>query len=251
MIFFSLYIIGMVKYTGKKRYSSKKIPVFKSKNTAKKSITYKGLSKMMSKVVLRKAEPKDKGYYHGHVELYHNAGSPASGRILGTTWELFTPNRLPAVGTADDQRMGDQIYSKGVSVKMLFGQKQDRMNITYRIVVWKGSTDVKPASLNDLFHWDANNILLDGTNRDRGKVIYQKFIKKNISSQLSTGRELTFTHKFWIPIRKLIRFAGNAGTDFSGDKFYMFIYAYDAYGTLITDNIAYVDVWSKVYYADP
>lgn len=219
---------------------------------------------------MRMAEPKDKTYYHGHVELYHNAGSPASGRILGTTWELITPNRMPTVGNGETERNGDHIYGKGLAVKMLLGQKQDRMNVTYRIIVWKGSTDVKPASLNDLFHWDSQNILLDGTNSDRGKIVYQKFIKKFISPQLSTygsvtdpldpmfgepyrleRKELTFTHKFWIPYKKLIKFAGNAGTDYSGDKYYMFIYAYDAYGTLITDSIAYVDVWSKFYYADP
>lgn len=201
---------------------------------------------------MRMAEPKEKTYYHGKTELYHNAGSPASGRILGNTWELITPNRMPSVGTDDSSRNGDQIYGKGVSVKMMFGQKADRMNVTYRIIVWKGSTDVKPAALNDLFHWDAQNILLDGTNQDRGQIVYQKFLKRNISPQLgTTQKELTFTHKFWIPYKRLIKFAGNSGTDYSGDKYYMFIYAYDAYGTVHTDNISYVEAWSRFYYADP
>lgn len=211
---------------------------------------------------MRMAEPKDKTYAHPHTELYHNAGSPASGRILGTAWELLGPNRMPSVGTGETERNGDQIFGKGISVKMLLGQKEDRMNVTYRIIVWKGTTDVKPANLNDLFHWDSQNILLDGTNQDRGKVIYQKFIKKTISPQLAPyhvlepapiyqRKELTFTHKFWIPYKKLIKFAGNSGTDYSGDKIYMFIYAFDAYGTAYTDNIAYVDVWSRFYYADP
>lgn len=236
-----------------KSKTSRTKKIYRKRKTTKKSpTTLSKLAKMMKTVAIRTAEPKEKTYYHGHVELYHNAGSPASGRILGTTWELFTPNRLPSVGTADDARVGDHIYAKGISVKFLFGQKQDRMNVTYRIIIWKGSTDVKPASLNDLFHWDAGNILLDGTNQDRGKIIYQKFIKKNVSPQLGVGeRELTFTHKHYIPIRKLIKFAGNAGTDYSGDKYYMFIYAYDAYGTVITSNVAYVDVWSRIYFADP
>lgn len=200
------------------------------------------------------AEPKHTSFDHGKYELYHNAGSPASGRILPAAVELYWPLRMPLQGTGDQQRVGDHINVKGFAVHCLMGQKLDRMNVTHRIVVLKCTEDQEPPSLNDLIDNTTGNILLDGTNRDRGKVVYQKFIKKNITPQLSSGtdqKELTFTHKFWIPVKKLIKFSANNGQGFSGPKLYMYFFAYDAYGTAITDNIAYVQVWSKMYYRDP
>ncbi|AJD07504.1 putative capsid protein [Odonata-associated circular virus-3] len=138
---------------------------------------------------------------------------------------------------------------------MLFGQKEDRMNVTYRVVVLKCTEDQQPSStVDDLIENVTGNILLDGTNRDRGNIVYQKYIKKTITPQLAPAgqeRELTFTHKFWIPYKKLIKFSGNNGQQFSGPKLYLYVFAYDAYGTAITDNIAYYQMWHKLYYRDP
>lgn len=32
---------------------------------------------------------------------------------------------------------------------------------------------------------------------------------------------------------------------------YMYIFAYDAFGTLLTDNIAYAQTYTTLYYKDP
>ena len=200
------------------------------------------------------SEPKHKSHDHGKLELYHNAGSPASGRILPTPVKPLDSVCLPTQGISDTQRNGDQIYSTGMAIHMLFGQKEDRMNVTFRIVALKVTQDQQPIFLNALIEDVTNNILLDGTNRDIGTVVYQKFLKRSITPQLSAAaeqREMTFTHKFWLPMKKLIKFSNDTATIFSGPKIYIFVFAYDAYGTLITDNIAYVQTWSKFYYRDP
>lgn len=215
--------------------------------------TRKKLVKLIKKVAIKTSEPKHVSFDHGKVELYHNSGS-ITGRTLPVPREPLVASCMPAVGTLDIQRVGDQIYSSGLALHFLFGQKQDRMNVTFRIVVLRVTPDEKPASLNDLIENTTGNILLDAVNTDRGKVVYQKFIKKNISPQLEAAgqqRELTFPHKVWIPYRRLIKFPGNAGTSFAGDKIYVYVFAYDAYGTLIEDNIAYYQMWSKFYYRDP
>lgn len=211
----------------------------------------KTLKKVIQSVVVRRVEPKSNAISWSKIELYHNSGSPASGQILPTAIEPLHYSIIPVQGSGDHQRNGDQIYAKGISVKMLLGQKADRMNVTYRIIAWKGTTDARPVSYNELFDHVTSNVLLDCTNSDRGKIIYNKYIKKYISPQLSTNRELTFMHKFWIPYKKLMKFVYNNATDFSGEKIFIYVFAYDAYGTLLTENISYVQTWLKFYYKDP
>jgi hypothetical protein len=201
------------------------------------------------------SEPKHKTYDHGKIELYHNAGSPASGRLLPTALEPIQAACMPTQGVGDNQRNGDQIYSTGVAVHMLLGQKKDRMNVTFRILVLKCTSDRKPVFLSALMEDTTANILLDSANTDIGTIVYQKFVKKNITPQLASviaqEREFTHAHKFWLPMKKLVKFSQDSDTSFSGPKFYIYVFAYDAYGTLITDNIAYVQTWSKFYYRDP
>lgn len=212
------------------------------------------MKRMIKKTIMAMAEPKHTAFDHGKYELYHNSGSAAAGRVLPTAIELYWPLRMPLQGSGDQQRIGDQINVKGFAVHCLLGQKQDRMNVTFRIIVLKCTEDQEPPNLNDLIENVTGNILLDSTNKDRGSIVYQKFIKKNVTPQLEAAgqqRELTYTHKFWIPVNKRIKFSANNGQTFSGDKLYMYFFSYDAYGSLVTDNIAYVQVWSKLYYCDP
>lgn len=245
----------MVKYASKKGYSKGKRGSAKGKKNYRSSKlssgTVSAVKRLVKAVALKKSEPKNTAYHWGKTELYHNSGSPASGQILPTPIEALHYSLMPPQGNGDHQRNGDQIYAKGTSVKMLLGHKADRMNITFRIVAWKGTTDAKPISYNELFDHVSSNVLLDCTNSDRGKIIYNKYIKKVISSQLSTTKEFTFVHKFWIPYKKLIKYVYNNATDFSGEKIYIYVFAYDAYGSLLTDNVAYVQTWLKFYYRDP
>lgn len=223
-----------------------------TKKAGTKVLTTKSLIKLIKKVAIKTSEPKNNAISWAKTELYHNSGSPASGQILPGAIDLLHYSMLPVQGSGDHQRNGDQIVAKGTSVKMLLGQKANRMNITFRIVVWKGTEDAKPISYNELFDQITSNVLLDTTNSDRGKIVYNKYIKKNFSPQLgSTTAELTFVHKFFIPYKRLIKFNYNNATGFSGDKLYAYVFAYDAYGTLLTDNCAYFQAFLRFYYRDP
>lgn len=200
------------------------------------------------------SEPKNKPYDHGKLELYHNAGSIGGARVLHTPLQLDGAAMMPAQGDGDNMRNGDQIYTKGISVRMLFGQKSDRMNVTFRVLVIRVTPQQEPPDIGSMFDNIAQNVLLDYCNTDRYKVVYQKFVKKTITPQLAPDvdeRELTFSHKLWIPRKKLVKFRQDAATEYTGFRHYMYIFAYDAYGTLTSDNIAYVQTISNLYYADP
>lgn len=239
----------MVKYSRKSKLVKRPRS---TKKVYRKALPTKSLVKLIKKVSIKASEPKNNAISWGKFELYHNSGSPASGQILPGAIDLLHYSMIPVQGDGDHQRNGDQIVAKGTSVKMLLGQKANRMNITFRIVVWKGTDDAKPVSYNELFDQITSNVLLDTTNSDRGKIVYNKYIKRSFSPQLgSTTAEATFVHKFFIPYRKLIKFNYNNATSFSGEKLYAYVFAYDAYGTLLTDNIAYYQAFLRFYYRDP
>lgn len=213
---------------------------------------------IIKKTILRMAEPKHKITAWDKQELWHNCGSLAGTKSLGTVWAIKDYGAMPTQGDSDVQRNGDHIYMQGIKVKVLLGQKEDRMNVTFRIVVIECTTDQEPYAVTGsggLYDGVANHNLLDSVNTDRGRILYQKFIKKTISPQLGSAgaeRELTHTHAFYIPHKRRIKFTDDVSNNqYSGSRIYMYVHAYDAFGTLLTDNIGYAQGWSKLYYRDP
>lgn len=244
------------KYEGGGAYS---IAKRKRRSSSRRKRMYRStrgkgaLVPLIKRTILKMAEPKHKDTSHSLVELYHNSGSPASGQILHSSRAIKDYFTLPQQGDNDRERNGDHIWMQGVAVKLLLGQKLNRMNVTFRVVVLECTSDQEPATYGELIDTLSGNCMLDQVNSDRGRIVYQKFIKKNISPQLgSTEKELTHFHKFWIPHKRLIKFSDNTtNNQYSGTRMYCYVFAYDAYGSLLTDNIAYFQMWSRLYYRDP
>lgn len=115
------------------------------------------------------------------------------------------------------------------------------------VKVPKGST----YSYGSWFDAVTGNTHLDDVNEDFVKVIWSKTVKYNVA--LQEGLEYTFVKKFWVPYRKALKFGpANAAVTHS-DPFdlYLMIAPLDAYGTLPTDNIAYVQMVQSLHYRDP
>lgn len=209
---------------------------------------------VIKQTLLRMAERKHVYVGHDKVELYHNSGSPASGRIIATPFVVDNQNCLPAQGTASNQRVGDSIYIEGVKLRLMFGQKSNRHNVSFRVLVIKHNPNNSPSSLNELIVPAALNILLDSPDPERGTVVVDKVIKHIIRPDLSgvggADKEYTFTEEFYLPIKARAEFtSGTVAPDRKEHTVYVF--AYDAYGTLQTDNIAYVQGSSQLIYRDP
>jgi len=242
-----------------KRKFAKKTYSKKSKPYAKKGVPKKKskLVALIKKTVLKTSESKNLPYDHGKIELYHNSGSPASGRILPASFEIDAPYVMPVQGLGDTNRIGDSIYVSGMKVRMLIGQKYDRPNVTFRIMCVKVTNQDYPATVAQLFDNTTGNVLLDTVNNDRVKTVYHKTIKMQQSTLAPgiggtyTTKEYTFTHSFYISAKRKIDFTTNGGTSFARSRHYVFVFAYDAYGTLVTDNIAYVQGYSNLYFRDP
>lgn len=241
---------------GSNAYASKRRKTMYRRKTATQKLAglrRNAFTKKIKRTILKMAEPKHICYSHGKTEVYHNAGEPTGVyRYLPNPIILNGNNQMPGVGTSDKTRNGDQIYGTGIAVNLLLGQKQDRHNVTWRIMVLKISPSEKPTQLDDFIENTSGNILLDSVNTDRGKIVYQKYIKHRLDPDAGTaGKEYTFTHRIFIKNRQLYKFTKDADKLHENKIFYVYVFAYDAYGTLLSDNIGYVQGWTKFYYRDP
>lgn len=170
---------------------------------------------------------------------------------------------MPQQGSGDTQRVGDKVISRGFKLHLLFGQKRDRPNVTWRVIVLAQRPGVGALTYAQMFKNVSGNGLLDEINTDAYTVLYQKYMKPlkslgnmsvevpAVGSDIPEAKEYTFTRKIFISRKKMYKFETDGGTIHDDKDIYLYALPYDAYGTLSTDNIGYVQVWTKFLYKDP
>lgn len=244
---YPLYLQYRMVY--KRKYRGKR-----SKPYNKKRISFgtrrSRLVRTIKSVVKRTAESKRKDYQWSKTELYHNViqGGFLLNYGSGTAGAAAC---MPLQGTKDSERIGDEILLSGFKLRMLLGQKADRPNVTFRywvLSVPKGY----PYSYSTWFDATTNNVLLDSVNKDCCKILSSGTWRPNEAGLNNAGGdEYTFVKQLWIPYRKRISFAPHATTAHQDNDIHFLIAPYDAYGSLSTDNIAYIQIVSTMYYRDP
>lgn len=228
----------------KRTFKSKRAPI-RRKPTRKFSKKRSFASRVKS-IVLKSSESKNVNFDHGKVELYHNQ---LDAKGLSTY-----ANSHPPLGTNDHQRIGDKIYTGGYMLRMLIGQKVDRPNVSFRwavLEVPRGAT----YAYNNWFENTTGNTQLDGWNKDYVKVLKSGHMRPNQAALATSGdREYTFIKKIWVPYRKPYVYGPSDGAQTLAANpprdLYFVIAPYDAYGSLGTDNVAYVQLMQTLYYKD-
>lgn len=215
----------------------------------RKTIGMKQLSTMMKKVALKTTETKFSNLSIAKWELYHNSLKQASINIATS---------FAVQGDDDDKRIGNEIYLTGIKFRLMLGQKSDRPNVTFKIFVVEFNSSQAGTIENEahFYHWASQNVLLDAVQSHRFKVHKAITYKGKLSSLEvgETSREVTYPLQFWIPLKRKISFQQDSGTTPSSgmkDNFRIVIAAYDAYGTLSSDNIGYAQGCATVYFKDP
>lgn len=211
----------------------------------------RNISRIARQVVLTAAEGKEKTTDHGKTELYHNSLAKVA-TINGANSTV-----MPMQGNGDTQRNGDRIIARGFKVHCLMGQKADRPNITWRVIVVAQRPGTAGLTYNQLFKNVSGSGMLDEINDDMVTVLYQKYWKPLKSSIVTANagvensQEFTFSKRFFIPRKKVYKFDEDGSAQHDDKLLMLYMLPYDAYGTLITDNIAYSHVWTKFIYKDP
>lgn len=233
-------------YKRKSSYRKRRAPYRKRKTYRKAPMNRKSLVKMVKKITLKEAEPKQKYTAIAKTNVLHNVFNY---RIL-----LNQSTNMPSQGTKDTERVGDQINMTGFKIKMLCGQQADRPNVTwlfYVLALPKGSAGTYNYSA--WFEAATNNVLLDSPNKDFVRVLHRSIDRPNEAGLVSSGgREYTWSKSIWVPHKKVVKFGpADAAVTHNDDDIVLLVASYDAYGTLETDIISYVQALVTVYYRDP
>jgi hypothetical protein len=215
----------------------------RKKSFARKSTTKMSFAKRVKKVLLKVAEPKNKYTAMGKQEMYHNVTDYKV--INNSGW-------MPTQGVGDNQRIGDMVNISGFRLRIMYGSKQDRPNVNWRwwvVKIPKGSA----ATYVNCFNAYTNNVMIDDINTDFCKVLKKgSFSSKWAGQDATVGKESTSFKTISVPYKKLYKFGpGNGAVTHNDDDVALITAAYDAYGTLLTDNIGYFESMLDIYYRDP
>lgn len=205
------------------------------------------MRRVAKSVVSSTKETMHLDYDWSKTELNHNL-------YPGFRNQLNTLTAMPTQGTTDSNRLGNDIYRLGYHFRVMFGVKQDRQNTKFRLVLVGMPKGASTLAYANVFDAVTSNVMLDPIDKDRTvRVYYDKIIGyKNLNPGVpTTGKETTFFRKFYVPMRKVIKFYDDGAQDNNDvEDLWLIIMAYDAFGSLIADNIGYVQVWHRLYWKE-
>lgn len=210
-------------------------------------------------VIMKTAETKNYRIANENQQLYHNTGTMGYAYVGPV---LFNPWRYIPLGTNHHQRVGDTITPRGMSLRLWMGNKSDRPNLMYRVLVL-----VMPKSYNGIavtsgsldigctFQNGANgNYITMPIDTEKGiKVLYDKVFRNEAGSNSSTiiTREYHTFKKLWIKRKRSNNIVfDTAGVEIVNKPLNIYVIPYDSYGTLTTDNIASCAWTATLYYKD-
>lgn len=168
---------------------------------------------------------------NGNYQLYHNTAAAA----------FNTVNLFNAIvqGTALSQRIGNRIFAKRLRMRAVFNNKTDRPNVSYRCCVTAAPAATNTDTFSELFvgggltglHVPTNSELLHD-------VVFPLNQGSGMDNNVTPNKERSFNHTFEIPLNHPVVYNGADGN--ATTQLTIWFVAYDAYGTLVTDNIASV-----------
>jgi hypothetical protein len=215
---------------------------------------------------MKKAETKYKDIGVENVQLYHNLGATtllAPGNVTSIS-EFFNPWSTITAGTGRNQRVGDRITPRGMSLKLYLANKVDRPNTMVRLIV-----AVLPKMYNNtvttnvffpfqVYSGLGNNMIIPADTDKGVKFLYDRVhtlgtshpgAYTNVSGW--ERKERTKIVKLWIK-RKSSRdiIFDNNLQEIVNKPLAVFAIPYEQYSTIATDNIMSLAGAMRMYYKD-
>lgn len=182
------------------------------------------------------------------------------GPILFNTWNAI------GQGSGEQQRIGKEVYARGMSLRIWMANKLDRPNVMYRLIVcilpktWNnarvtlGSIDIGEGVQAGV---GTGNYMVLPIDTEKGiKVLYDRVFncQSGVSGNLvgPANKESHIYKKLWIKSKKgqKLQFESNGTQDILNKPMAVYLIPYDSFGTLTTDNIASCAGTCKIYWKD-
>lgn len=164
---------------------------------------------------------------------------------------------FPTQGMTDGNRIGDEIYATGISVKLMINLAPDRR--TTNIKCWflpHNSTQGNGTDKTQFFHGLLNNVMVDKIQTDRwpGLKYLGLFRNSDPDNITSTGHGQIYV-KLWIPLKRKITFITDGDTIAAQGlkQIGSLVFAtYDKINSLEQDNcVTSIQGEATMHYKDP
>lgn len=243
-------MLGKRKFGGGPKSSKRPRSSYRKRKVFKKGGSR--LVRMIKSVSLRNAETKYAVTTGENQQLYHNGGSTP---VYVNVTNLLATSQ----GTSQTTRVGDCVFGRFLTLKLWLSNKLDRPNVMYRIMLVAMPADQYAAGApTGYFRGENANKIIDSLNTDRYKIVASRLIQPfggdySLESG-STNKEHSRYIKMTIPLKnRQIYYTTDGGTLPVAQRniLSLSIIAYDAFGSLLADNIASYTYVAKFYFKDP
>jgi len=216
---------------------------------------------------MKAAETKYQDIGFENRQLYHNLGSEPSppGVVIPvnvtSSSDWFNPWSTIIQGTRRNERIGDKITPRGMSLKIYLAAKLDRPHTMFRIIVAilpKELAGTVTTNVFDPFQIPnvgtlGNNMLFPPDTDEGVKFLYDK-IHKITPNGFQSGqyaKENTKTVRLWIKRKRSNPIVFNTfGAAIVNKPLAVYCIPYEQYSTLTTDRCGSWAGFMRMYYKD-
>jgi hypothetical protein len=226
--------------------------------------TYRAMKAIAKKVSMKSMETKHATVASDAAALYHNAQISLTNSQPTTNAQMFNVWKLIVPGTSVQNRIGTEIWPRGMSMRVYLENLGDRPNVHYRILIGaapKQRSDGVATNYNNLELLDlggvTGNICRHPTTDLGYKIFYDRVFRNEgaISNNGARYNKLHLFKKIWIKRKKAGKIIYNSSAtgvvaEIVNKPLFFCVIAYDSTDTLATDHIANLSYQTKLYWKD-
>ena len=231
-------------------------------------VSNKRISSVAKKVALQIAEPKQASQIFsslsdpGHQTLKHNVTHYQTNLLKTSQGGTANPG-----SNVTSNRVGNEIYAKGLKLRMQLINAPQQCNVTYKVFVFRYQSG---KTMVDNGFWcgpngagGVMNRMIDFVDTREISIIKTLNIKTahataNMNQNGISGGVNLLQNKMhsnyrdiWIPLNRKIRYDDNNSTTPKFTDIGLAVIAYDVNNTAQTATLGYLDFVSKLYFRDP
>ena len=203
--------------------------------------------KIARKTALGLSETINAVTLYENQQLYHNKPYYLK-NLLKTTQGLLDDN--DGTSSTNAVRKGDEVILKNINMRFWLSNKDDRPNVMYKAVLFWYDAATSPSDA--LVWFTQNNKMLDRYNTEQISIIDTFIVKSTNNYAVDANNHeksyLANLNKSW-KVKKIHYNEGGSVPKFKDIG--LALVAYDAFGTLQSDNIASMAINIKLSYKDP
>lgn len=228
--------------------------------------TYQAVKAIARKVTMKNMETKHATVASDAAALYHNAQISLTNTQPTTNAQMFNVWKLIVPGTSVQNRIGTEIWPRGMSMRVFLENLDDRPNLHYRIIIGaapKQRSDGVATNYNNLELMDmggtTGNICRHPTTDLGYKVFYDRTFRNELGFSAITpanlGKKAHLFKKIWIKRKKAGKIIYNTSAsgvvaEIVNKPLFFCVIPYDSTNTLATDHVANLSYQTKLYWKD-